>query len=178
MSTIIEVEKLKKTFRSFQLHDIAFHVSEGCITGLIGIDGSGKSTIIKCLINLIQRDSGKVEFWGENINDKNYYGLPNLTKGWDEVIAYSGVSFCICVLYNAIMIPATYKFGASKSRMVLLVIVAILPTVGTLIMKKTGIKLSTIALTPQTIVMLCLGGILVIEFVSFMLSIKIRKKRE
>lgn len=72
MSTIIEVEKLKKTFRSFQLHDIAFHVSEGCITGLIGIDGSGKSTIIKCLINLIQRDSGKVEFWGENINDKNY----------------------------------------------------------------------------------------------------------
>ena len=53
MSTIIEVEKLKKTFRSFQLHDIAFHVSEGCITGLIGIDGSGKSTIIKCLINLI-----------------------------------------------------------------------------------------------------------------------------
>lgn len=76
------------------------------------------------------------------------------------------------------MIPATYKFGASKSRMVLLVIVAILPTVGTLIMKKTGIKLSTIALTPQTIVMLCLGGILVIEFVSFMLSIKIRKKRE
>lgn len=60
MSTIIEVEKLKKTFRSFQLHDIAFHVSEGCITGLIGIDGSGKSTIIKCLINLIQRDSGKV----------------------------------------------------------------------------------------------------------------------
>lgn len=323
MSTIIEVEKLKKTFRSFQLHDIAFHVSEGCITGLIGIDGSGKSTIIKCLINLIQRDSGKVEFWGENINDKNYSvmnrvgtilsgnefydgltiretkkiisgaysnwnetvfqeywarwkgrdcsekqrlstmsrqervllsiaiavahdsdvlildepfrgvdsvgcgkvlailrdfvkterrgilissqdgmdispvvddliliddgslvfheekdGLPNLTKGWDEVIAYSGVSFCICVLYNAIMIPATYKFGASKSRMVLLVIVAILPTVGTLIMKKTGIKLSTIALTPQTIVMLCLGGILVIEFVSFMLSIKIRKKRE
>lgn len=76
------------------------------------------------------------------------------------------------------MIPATYKFGASKSRVVLLVIVAILPTVGTLIMKKTGIKLSTIALTPQTIVMLCLGGILVIEFVSFMLSIKIRKKRE
>jgi len=72
VSTIIEVEKLKKTFRSFQLHDIAFHVSEGCITGLIGIDGSGKSTIIKCLINLIQRDSGKVEFWGENINDKNY----------------------------------------------------------------------------------------------------------
>lgn len=57
-------------------------------------------------------------------------------------------------------------------------ILAILPTVGTLIMKKTGIKLSTIALTPQTIVMLCLGGILVIEFVSFMLSIKIRKKRE
>ena len=31
-----------------------------------------KSTIIKCLINLIQRDSGKVEFWGENFNDKNY----------------------------------------------------------------------------------------------------------
>lgn len=57
-------------------------------------------------------------------------------------------------------------------------LLAILPTVGTLIMKKTGIKLSTIALTPQTIVMLCLGGILVIEFVSFMLSIKIRKKRE
>lgn len=72
MSTIIEVEKLKKAFRSFQLQDIGFHVSEGCITGLIGIDGSGKSTIIKCLINLVQRDSGKVEFWGKSISDKDY----------------------------------------------------------------------------------------------------------
>lgn len=106
------------------------------------------------------------------------YALPSLTKGWNEVIAYSGVSFCLCVLYNAIMIPATYKFGASKSRMVLLVIVAIFPTIGTLIMKKADIKLSMIALTPQTIILLCIGGILIIELVSFMISAKIRKKRE
>lgn len=106
------------------------------------------------------------------------YALLSLTKGWNEVIAYSGVSFCLCVLYNAIMIPATYKFGASKSRMVLLVIVAIFPTIGTLIMKKADIKLSMIALTPQTIILLCIGGILIIELVSFMISAKIRKKRE
>lgn len=95
MSTIIEVEKLKKTFRSFQLHDIAFHVSEGCITGLIGIDGSGKSTIIKCLINLIQRDSGKVEFWGENINDKNYSVMNRVDIG---NYGFTG----ICNDYNSI----------------------------------------------------------------------------
>ena len=106
------------------------------------------------------------------------YGLPSLTKGWAEIMAYSSISFCLCVLYNAIMIPATYKFGSSKSRIVLVVFVAILPTIGTLIMSRTGVTISMIALTPQTIVLLCFTGMFIIEFISFILSVKIRKKRE
>lgn len=80
MSTVLTVKQLQKSFGSFELHDISCDIPKGCITGLIGVDGSGKSTLIKCLINLIRRDSGQVEFWGMDIDDaeqeiKNRVGL-------------------------------------------------------------------------------------------------------
>ena len=64
MANVIEVSALRKTYGAFSLHDISFSVPENCITGFIGVNGAGKSTTIKSILNLIKTESGHVQFWG------------------------------------------------------------------------------------------------------------------
>lgn len=46
MEYLIEVENLNKTYPGFSLKDVNFKVPGGCIMGLVGENGAGKSTTI------------------------------------------------------------------------------------------------------------------------------------
>ena len=48
---MLEIKDLKKSYGSFQLH-CSLAVEEGCITGLIGSNGAGKSTTFKSILGL------------------------------------------------------------------------------------------------------------------------------
>ncbi|MEJ9209848.1 ATP-binding cassette domain-containing protein, partial [Paenibacillus larvae] len=52
MNPILEAKGLHKTFDHFCLNDVTFSLKEGCITGFIGINGSGKTTTIKAILGL------------------------------------------------------------------------------------------------------------------------------
>ena len=54
----IEIEHLTKDYGSFRLDDVTLAVPGGTILGLIGENGAGKSTTIKCILNLVRRDAG------------------------------------------------------------------------------------------------------------------------
>ena len=62
MEYLIEVENLNKTYPGFSLKDVSFKVPGGCIMGLIGENGAGKSTTIKAILDLIHTDGGKIFF--------------------------------------------------------------------------------------------------------------------
>lgn len=64
MNDSIRVSKLCKDYGSFQLKNVSFTMRQGCMMGLIGENGAGKSTTIKLLLNLIKRDSGAVSIFG------------------------------------------------------------------------------------------------------------------
>ena len=49
MTNYLEVTNLSKSFDSFQLHNISFTLPKGYIMGLIGPNGSGKTTTIKLI---------------------------------------------------------------------------------------------------------------------------------
>lgn len=61
---ILKVDNLSKKYPGFLLDDISFSISEGKIMGLIGKNGAGKSTTLKGMLNLVNRDGGMVEMFG------------------------------------------------------------------------------------------------------------------
>ena len=55
MENILEIRNLTKTFQGFTLNNISFSLPKGFITGFIGPNGSGKTTTIKLIMNLLRR---------------------------------------------------------------------------------------------------------------------------
>ena len=112
MIEIINVEK--RYGKVHALKDVTFKIKEGKITGIFGINGVGKSTILKAIAGLIRINKGKILIDGEEINPRIYNKvsfvadvdtyIPNLTikesfafmkelyKNWDEEKAYKMMS--------------------------------------------------------------------------------------
>ena len=71
MNNYLEVKNLSKSFDNFRLHDITFTLPKGYIMGLIGPNGSGKTTTIKLILNMLKRTDGEVKILGmDNIADE------------------------------------------------------------------------------------------------------------
>ena len=64
MENAIELINVNKKFKGFEVNDFSMSVKKGFVTGLIGGNGVGKSTIIKLMMNLQQPDSGEVKLFG------------------------------------------------------------------------------------------------------------------
>lgn len=69
MDKILEIKNLNKGFDDFQLKNISLSVPTGTIVGLIGENGTGKSTIINLIENLLKEDSGEIYVFGENMRE-------------------------------------------------------------------------------------------------------------
>ena len=71
MNDYLEVRNLSKSFEGFQLRDITFTLPKGYIMGLIGPNGSGKTTTVKLILNMLKRTSGEVKILGfDNISNE------------------------------------------------------------------------------------------------------------
>lgn len=60
----IEVTGLTKSYSDFKLDGLTLALPSGCIMGLIGENGAGKSTTIKLILDMIRRDSGRIAVLG------------------------------------------------------------------------------------------------------------------
>lgn len=70
---MIEVKNAKKRYRKVKaLDDISFEIHEGKITCILGINGVGKSTILKAICGLIKLDSGEILIDGKSLSHKTY----------------------------------------------------------------------------------------------------------
>lgn len=66
MNNLLQVEHLNKHYPGFTLKDISFSVKPGHIMGLIGKNGAGKSTTLKCILNMVRSESGTVTILGKD----------------------------------------------------------------------------------------------------------------
>lgn len=70
--SLLEVKGLSKSFGGLKaVHDVDFNVDQGEILGLIGPNGSGKTTILNLMTGFLKPDSGKITF-----NNEDVTGLP------------------------------------------------------------------------------------------------------
>lgn len=79
----VEIRGLKKAYRDFSLEIEELTLPEGCILGLVGENGAGKSTTIRLLLGLIRSDGGSItmpekEQIGAVLDE---IGVPGLTAG-------------------------------------------------------------------------------------------------
>ena len=67
---LLEVRDLTKHFSGLKAVDnCSLAVSEGTVTGLIGPNGSGKTTIFNLVTGMMRADAGEINFAGERIDE-------------------------------------------------------------------------------------------------------------
>ncbi|QIW19945.1 ABC transporter ATP-binding protein [Bacillus thuringiensis] len=64
MENVVELKNVTKKFKDFTIKNIDLQVKQGFVTGFIGANGAGKSTMIKMMMNLLKPDDGEVKLFG------------------------------------------------------------------------------------------------------------------
>jgi len=79
-TSMIQIEGLTKKFKRFTLGPLDLKVERGIIVGLVGANGSGKTTIFRLIMNLLKEDSGKIHLFGETKEEVE----------WKKRVGYTG----------------------------------------------------------------------------------------
>ena len=81
----LEIKNLSKSFPGFQLDNLSLTLPMGCIMGLIGENGAGKSTTIKLILDMLHKDSGTITILGRDNQDNIRLTKEDVGVVMDEV---------------------------------------------------------------------------------------------
>lgn len=71
---MIELKNIEKSFGKYQvLKNISINIEPGKITAIVGPNGSGKTTIIKSILGLVQPDKGEILFNNKSVIKEYLY---------------------------------------------------------------------------------------------------------
>lgn len=113
MDKVLELKNVTKDYGDFKLDNVNLSVTKGSICGFIGQNGAGKTTTISLILDIIKRDAGDIQVFGENILEnptaiKERIGvvfdemgfhdfmtatqiskmMANIYKNWDEAVFF------------------------------------------------------------------------------------------
>ena len=103
---IVQVKELEKTYKNGlkALNGVSLEVREKEIYGLLGPNGSGKTTTINCILQLLKFDKGEILLFDEEMKPsrldlKSKIGLvPQNVGVFNELTVYDNIDF-FCGLY-------------------------------------------------------------------------------
>lgn len=73
MENVVEVKNLTKEYKQMKAIDnLSFEVREGEIIGLLGPNGSGKTTTINCILSLLKFNKGEIKIFGKEMKPNAY----------------------------------------------------------------------------------------------------------
>ena len=89
----IEIRNLTKEYKDFKLDLLDLTLPSGCIMGLIGENGAGKSTTIKLILDMIKKDGGSIKIFGKDSEDTVSLNKEDIGVVLDEV----GIPECLTI---------------------------------------------------------------------------------
>lgn len=103
--TVVKIENLVKRYKELvALDHFDLEIKEGEIFGLLGPNGSGKTTTINCLLSLLAFDKGTIEIFGKKMTPVSYdikreigVIMQNVAV-FDEMTVYENIDY-FCGLY-------------------------------------------------------------------------------
>ncbi|MEG1310796.1 MAG: ABC transporter ATP-binding protein [Romboutsia sp.] len=101
----IDIKKVTKTWDDFTLNIDDLEIKKGYITGFIGPNGSGKTTTIKLIMNMISKDSGSIKIFGkeykmDDISIKEQIGYVGDISGFSHDSKICDIKKNICRFYK------------------------------------------------------------------------------
>jgi len=88
----IELDGVCKSYRFFELENIALQLPRGTIMGLIGPNGAGKSTTIRILMALVHQDRGEVRVLGHRMPDEQVAAKWDVGFASDDMRLYDSMT--------------------------------------------------------------------------------------
>lgn len=101
----LEIKDLTKSYKSFQLGPVNLTLPSGCIMGLIGENGTGKSTTIKLILDMIEKENGTIRIFEKD----NQKGLSKTKEDIGVVLNEPGYPECIRAGQLRRIMKYTYK---------------------------------------------------------------------
>lgn len=103
--SIVKIENLVKRYKELTAVDhLNLEIYEGEIFGLLGPNGSGKTTVINCILSLLKYDKGSIQIFGKNMTPTSYdikkdigIVMQNVAV-YDELTVYENIDY-FCSLY-------------------------------------------------------------------------------
>lgn len=100
---MLEIKGVKKSYGEFQL-DCSLNVEKGRITGLVGENGAGKSTVFKAVLGLISYDGGEIKILGKtpqelSEKEKEQMGVVLAEAGFSGYLKGKDVKAVLAKLY-------------------------------------------------------------------------------
>ncbi len=105
---VIQVERLCKSFgENHVLREFSLSVNAGENVAVLGKSGSGKSVLIKCIIRLIEADSGKIKVLDKIIPELSQQEL-------DRIRVHVGFLFQSNALYDSMTVRENLEFSLRR----------------------------------------------------------------
>ena len=103
--TVVEVKNLVKRYKELiALDNFNMTIRKGEVFGLLGPNGSGKTTTINCILSLLNYDNGEIDVFGEKMKSTRYdlkkkigVVMQNVAV-FDELTVYENIDY-FCGLY-------------------------------------------------------------------------------
>ena len=75
LTNAIEIRGLTKHYKGFSLENLNLDLPAGCVLGLVGENGAGKSTTIRLTMDALERDGGTVTVLGVDNKSREFHAL-------------------------------------------------------------------------------------------------------
>lgn len=112
----LEIRDLTKSYGSFTLDNLNLTLPSGCIMGLIGENGAGKSTTIKLILDMVRKEQGKITILGKD-NSEN---IELIKEEIGVVMDEAGIPECLTPIQVGKVMKHTFRLWDEEQYAMLL----------------------------------------------------------